>query len=124
MGLTKTRETDEAGNPRFNEDGSPRFNNSWTPLEGDETIHVVQTGPINGTLLLADGTAYDVTPDHIQVKAVHVDAIHYAIAKAHESSGKLTEFVHGPNWRGTPATVTGDETDFTVVPGEDAPAAG
>jgi len=64
--------------------------NHWTPLDGDETIHVIQTGPVSGPLSLADGTVYDVTPDHIQVHPHHVDHVNFGIAKMHEATGKWT----------------------------------
>ena len=117
MGLIRTVEG-------TNEDGSVRYNNSWTPLPGESTIHVVQTGPVAGSVSLADGTVYDVTPEHIQVSEVdagrHAVEVAYHIAKIHESSGRLTTIVHGDDWTGTPATVQGDASNFTVVPGTEA----
>ena len=114
MALTRTVEG-------INDDGSVRYHNAWTPLEGESTIHVVQTGPVAGSVKLDDGSVYDVTPEHIQVseKPGHPEAVAFHIAKMHESSGKLTQIVHGDDWTGTAAAVSGDEAGFTVVPGSE-----
>jgi hypothetical protein len=70
MGLTQTI---DGTNP----DGTPHIVNTWTPLDGEESIHVIQTGDAKGPVKLADGTVYDVTPPHIQVseKDGHVEGV-------------------------------------------------
>lgn len=109
--------------PHRQPDGTLRIENRWTPLEGESTIHVIQTGPVRGYVELADGTAYDVTPEHIQVseKDGHVEAVHYRIAKMHEASGHLTHILHGPGWTGSAATIDGDESGFSIVAGVETP---
>jgi hypothetical protein len=100
-----------------NPDGTPHVLNEWTPLDGEDTIHVVQTGPISGPVTMTDGTTYDLTPPHIQVSESHKNEVHFHIAKKYEAEGRLTQIVHGPDWAGTPATVTGTPDSFSVVPG-------
>lgn len=98
-----------------NEDGSDRYENQWTP-GSDGQIHVVQTGPVSGSVRLEDGTVYDVTPEHIQVdKEEHGPAVAFHIAKMHEASGKLTSLVHGPDHDGPAPVVVGDEAAHEVV---------
>lgn len=53
--------------------------------------HVVITGPISGTISLADGSAYDVTPYHIAIKPEHADELHLAIHKAHHAAGRFLD---------------------------------
>lgn len=105
-----------------NDDGSVRYHNAWTPLEGESTIHVIQTGPVAGSVQLDDGTVYDVTPEHIQVSELdggrHAKAVDFHIAKMHEASGALTRQAHGDDWTGSPASIAGDESGYTVVPGD------
>lgn len=76
MGLTTEIAKDAAGNVIRNDDGSPHLINTWTPLPGETTISVVQTGPIRGAFT-HDGTTYDLTPEHIQVstKPGHLEAV-------------------------------------------------
>ena len=61
----------------MNPDGSPHLINTWTPLDGEATIHVIQTAAAKGPVTLDDGTTYDVTPPHIQVseREGHVAAV-------------------------------------------------
>lgn len=76
MGLTQEIAKDGSGNTVFNPDGSPHLINSWTPLAGESSIHVVQTGLIRGAFT-HDGQTYDLSPEHIQVseKAGHLEAV-------------------------------------------------
>ena len=49
-------------------------------------------GPlIQGTIVLPDGSAYDVTPAAIAVKPEHVNALHTAIHKAHHAAGRFLD---------------------------------
>ena len=49
------------------------------------------TGPISGTMVLPDGTAYDVTPDAIRIPDEHVGELHLAIHKAHHAAGRFLD---------------------------------
>jgi hypothetical protein len=103
MGLTKVNHPDGT------------VENVWTPGP-DGQIHVIQTGPVTGSVILADGTVYDVTPEHIQVdKAEHGPAVAFHIAKTHEASGRLGKLVHGEDYDGPALTVTGDETSHGIA---------
>ena len=53
--------------------------------------HACFTGPISGTISMADGTAYDVTPDVIAIKPEHADELHLAIHKAHHAAGRFMD---------------------------------
>lgn len=109
----------------MNPDGTYSVENYWTPLAGEEgldaPIAVIQTGPCGGSIVLSNGQAYDVTPEHIQVSAVDPglpQAIAYRIARIHEASGHLVKLVHGEDWaQHAPPTVEGGESGFRIVPG-------
>ena len=49
------------------------------------------TGSISGTIVLPDGTAYDVTPDAIRIPEEHVGELHVAIHKAHHAAGRFLD---------------------------------
>ena len=49
------------------------------------------TGPISGTMSLADGTAYDVTEEAIAVKPEHVAELEHAIHRAHHAAGRFLD---------------------------------
>ena len=49
------------------------------------------TGPISGTMSLADGTAYDVTEDAIAVKPEHLNELQTAIHRAHHAAGRFLD---------------------------------
>ena len=63
-----------------------------TPEElAEGKIDILQTGPISGTIVLADGSAYDVSDDHIAVKPEHRDELTLAIHKAHHAAGRFLD---------------------------------
>ena len=49
------------------------------------------TGPISGTMSLADGSAYDVTEDAIPVKPEHLAELQTAIHRAHHAAGRFLD---------------------------------
>ena len=49
------------------------------------------TGPISGTIAMADGSAYDVTPEAIAVKPEHVNELLLAIHKSHHAAGRFLD---------------------------------
>lgn len=74
-----------------NPDGSPHFlydytENSPAP-EGVEPGGLMLTGPISGTVVLKDGTAYSVTPEVIEVGHGHTGPILHHIEKMQEAGG-------------------------------------
>lgn len=64
------------------------------------TAHVVYTGPLTGSVKLADGSEYDVTDQWIQVESVdHAQHVSHAIGMRYETEGHPqhtdgTPFVH------------------------------
>lgn len=91
----------------------PQFVFDGTDAAEDALI----TGPAAGTVTLADGTSYNVTPAAIHVASPeHAKAVAYHIAKMHEASGKLGELVHGDLYDPEVhvVTVVGDETSHAV----------
>lgn len=74
-----------------NPDGSPHFNYELTQQEHDDGYALYITGPISGTVSVADGTAYDVTEYAIPVKREHVGHLHVAIHKAHHAAGRYLD---------------------------------
>jgi hypothetical protein len=52
---------------------------------------IVLTGPIAGTISMADGTAYDVSNVAIAVKPAHTNELLLAIHKAHHAAGRFTD---------------------------------
>ena len=64
----------------------------WTQEEWEAGLtNGMWTGPISGTLVLRDGSAYDVTPEAIACKPEHALELEYAIHKAHHSAGRFLE---------------------------------
>lgn len=53
--------------------------------------HVCITGPIAGTVEMADGTLYDVTEKYIPVRTEHREEINQAILSAHRSAGRFLD---------------------------------
>ena len=49
------------------------------------------TGPISGTVVVDDGTTYDVTEFAIPVPREHVGMLHVAIHKAHHAAGRFLD---------------------------------
>ncbi len=78
----------------LNENGTPRV--AWTYSADhpghveDDGCGVVVTGPVKGTVVTADGTRYDVTPEVIEHLPGHGPEIVAEIEKLLESSGQLT----------------------------------
>jgi hypothetical protein len=107
MALVKTR----IGN---NEDGTAKWHYEYSGPEGGG---VIKTGPVSGTVTLADGTVYNVTDEFIEHAPGHGNAIAFHIAKMHESSGRLGQLVHGNLYAGPPVMVVGDESNFTIETG-------
>lgn len=58
---------------------------------------LLMTGPIAGTIVMKDGTAYDVTEYAIAVKAAHAETadgpgeLQLAILKAHHAAGRFLD---------------------------------
>lgn len=64
----------------------------WTQEEWEAGLtNGMWTGPISGTLVLRDGSAYDVTPEAIATKPEHALELEYAIHKAHHSAGRFLD---------------------------------
>ena len=53
--------------------------------------HAMWTGPLSGTIVLRDGSAYDVTPEAIAAKPEHALELEYAIHKAHHAAGRFLD---------------------------------
>lgn len=67
-------------------------NHALTQEEWDAGLtHVLRTGPINGTIVLRDGSAYDVGPYHIAIKPEHREEMERAIHQAHHSAGRFLD---------------------------------
>jgi hypothetical protein len=99
-----------------NEDNSPHYHYTY---DGPEGGGLVRTGPVSGSVQLADGTVYDVGPEVIEHAPGHGNAIAFHIAKMHEKSGHLTRIIHGEDYAGPLAvTVDGDESEFSLVHNE------
>ena len=64
-------------------------------LTADEMVGgfsvAVLTGPISGTIAMADGSAYDVTPEAIAVKPEHVRELLLSIHKSHHAAGRYLD---------------------------------
>lgn len=98
-------ETDEFGTQLVVQD--------YTWDDSDGAAGVLRTGPISGSVQLADGTVYDVSPDVIDHAPGHAQAIAYQIAKVHERTGRLTFLLHGDRYDGDcRVAVVGDENEF------------
>lgn len=69
-----------------NEDGTPHFRYEF---DGPEGGGVVRTGPISGTLVLKDGTVYDVSEDFIAHHPGHGGPLAHHIGLLQERSGRL-----------------------------------
>jgi hypothetical protein len=72
--------------------GEPRFRYEMTQEEfdGGHTVALL-TGPIGGTIGLADGTAYDVSEGAIAVKPEHLEELTLSIHKAHHAAGRFLD---------------------------------
>lgn len=86
MSLTKTLtdRTDDNGRPVI----EYAFDNEDGQWEG-----VLLTGPAKGSVTLADGTVYDVTPEVIEHLPGHAGPISHHIAKQLEATGQLRQIV-------------------------------
>ena len=75
--------------------GDPWANYSWVNRATGQPVdgflgHVMYLGPVlTGTILLADGSGYDLSPDYIDCKPEHVGPINHHIAKLLVDQGKL-----------------------------------
>jgi hypothetical protein len=49
------------------------------------------TGPIGGTVVLGDGSAYDVTDDVIAIKPEHQRELELGIHRAHHAAGRFLD---------------------------------
>lgn len=70
------------------------FRFELTQEERDAGFVALITGPISGTIGIFDGAenhAYDVTDDHIAVKAEHLGLLKLAIHKAHHAAGRFLD---------------------------------
>ncbi len=74
-----------------NPDGSPHVEYIYTGPEGGGLL---VTGPISGTVVLADGTVYSVTPEVIEWAPGHEGPILHHIEKLHEAAGTFKGFSH------------------------------
>jgi hypothetical protein len=73
-------------------DGTPKYAYTYT---GDPDGGLLITGPVSGTVRLADGTAYNVTPEVIEHGPGHAGPICHHIEVMHQESGFLgADFVH------------------------------
>jgi hypothetical protein len=74
-----------------NPDGSNKYDYLY---EGHPDGGLMFTGKVAGTVMLSDGTAYNVTPDVIETAPGHAGGILHHIEKMHEASGDIPGFVH------------------------------
>lgn len=61
--------------------------------------HAVATGPITGTITVADGTTYDVTPYFVVVDPAHADELADLIGRHYEEHGHPQvegDFIYNP----------------------------
>ena len=67
-------------------DGVTRQHYIQDPPDPDKPLHF--TGPVRGTVTLADGTSYDVTPDVIEVASqAHAAELRHHAGLTHERDG-------------------------------------
>jgi hypothetical protein len=78
----------------YNENGTPKIKYTFDGSDGMEGV--VVTGPAKGTIVLADGTVYDVTPEVIEHKPGHAQEITEKIEDLLRASGKLAEIRQEP----------------------------
>lgn len=87
--ITKTKRAEP------NPDGTPHFIYDYT-CTWDECSHgpdgecaggMLLTGPISGSLVLKDGSAYSVSPECIEVRPGHQGPILHHIERMHEAAG-------------------------------------
>jgi hypothetical protein len=74
-----------------NEDGSPHWNYDY---DGPPDGGLLVTGPISGTVVLKDGTAYNVTEPCIEFAPGHDGPILHHVEKMHEAAGTFPDFTH------------------------------
>ena len=72
-----------------NPDGTHRF--EYSIMDEPEGTALFVTGPISGTVVLADGTAYEVTEYAIPVKNEHVSELALTIHKMHHAAGRFLD---------------------------------
>jgi hypothetical protein len=90
-----------------NDDGTPRYHYLY---EGDGDGGVLLTGKtVAGTVTLADGTVYDITPEVIEHAPGHAGPICHHIELIHEERGTF-----GPDWVHVCSDACGDEPSVNV----------
>ena len=74
-----------------NEDGSDRFDYDYN---GDPDGGLTVTGPISGTVVLADGSVHSLTPEVIEHGPGQKGPILHHIESLHQEAGTFPGFVH------------------------------
>jgi hypothetical protein len=77
----------------LNENGTPRVKYTYTADHPghveDDGCGVLYTGPVKGTVVLSDGTRYDVGPEAIEFLPGHDGPICHHIELIHQAAGVL-----------------------------------
>ena len=71
-------------------DGTVEYRYELTEDEVANGYVAFASGPVGGTIEV-DGVEYDVTPDHVAVKAEHADELAYRIHRFHHAHGQFLE---------------------------------
>jgi len=110
-----------------NPDGSPFFDYAYTcdlgHADGECDGGLIVTGPIAGTVILADGSAVSVTPDVIEHAHGSAGEILCQIEQMHEKAGTFPDFVHTHTEACTPVVAPTPDPAPVVAPTPEAPAA-
>ena len=67
-----------------------RFELTQDDIAAGHTVALL-TGPISGTMSLADGSAYDVSEEAIPARPEHVEELEHAIHRAHHAAGRFLD---------------------------------
>lgn len=72
----------------------PETSGDWFHYDyhGEEGGGLLLTGPVNGTIILKDGTVYDVSPETIPHFKGHAGPIVHHIESIHEAAGRAFDY--------------------------------
>jgi len=103
-----------------NENGTDRYHYEFDGPEGGGLLF---TGPISGTIVLKDGTPFNLSDELIEHGPGQAGPIHHHIEKLHERTGAIPGFKH------TCSDDCGDEAEVidattAVIDVESVPTAG
>lgn len=74
-----------------NDDGTPHYRYFF---DGPEGGGVIRTGPVSGSVVLKDGTVYDLSEDMIAHHPGHGGPLAHHIGLLHEKTGRLDAGTH------------------------------